>query len=150
MRVLKGGGIVNYAIIWTVLAILFAVIEGATLGLTTIWFSGGSLVALFMAWLGFNLYVQIIAFVVSSILLLLVTRPFVVKYMKVGSIKTNVDSLIGKRGIVVNEITEHNYGQVKLNGQMWTAKGQTITTIKEGKEVEVEAIEGVKLVVKEV
>ncbi|MCK8059286.1 MULTISPECIES: NfeD family protein [unclassified Fusibacter] len=139
----------SWAIIWTVLAILFAVIEGATLGLTTIWFAAGALVALFMTWIGFNVYVQVVSFIVSSILFLLITRPLVVKYMKVGSVKTNVDSLIGKKGVVVNEITEHNYGQVRLGGQVWTAKSISDATIAQGQEVIVEAIEGVKLVVSE-
>jgi membrane protein implicated in regulation of membrane protease activity len=140
---------VNWAIIWTILAIGLAIVEALTFGLTTIWFAAGALIALLFNWLGFNVYIQVVAFIVSSIGLLLLTRPFVVNYMKVGNVKTNVDSLVGKRAIVMKTISEHSFGQVKLAGQMWTAKSQNGKAIVEGSEVVVDSIEGVKLVVKE-
>lgn len=138
----------SWAMIWTVLAIILAVVEAFTFGLTTIWFVVGALIALLFGWLGFDEYVQVIAFLVSSLALLLLTRPLVVKYMHVGTVKTNVDSLVGKKGIVTKEISQHNFGQVKLAGQMWTAKSLSNELIQEGSEVTVESIEGVKLVVK--
>lgn len=137
----------SWALFWTALAIVLAVVEAMTFGLTTIWFVAGALVALFVNWLGMNMYIQVGAFLVSSIALLLFTRPLVIKYTKVGSVKTNVDSLIGKVGIVTVEISEHAYGQVKLAGQVWSAKGTDTAVYPVGTEVVVEAIEGVKLVV---
>lgn len=139
----------SWALFWTALAIVLAIVEAMTFGLTTIWFVAGALVALLVNWLGFNMYFQVVAFLASSIVLLLVTRPLVVKYTKVGRVKTNVDSLIGKRGLVTVEISEHVVGQVKLAGQVWSAKGIDTSVYPVGTEVEVMAIEGVKLVVKQ-
>lgn len=140
----------SWAIFWTALAILLAVVEAMTFGLTTIWFVVGALLALLASWIGLNVYIQVIIFFGASIGLLFITRPLVVKYLRAGNVKTNVDSLIGKRGIVTLPIDEHNYGQVKLAGQMWTAKGIDTAHYNEGLEVEVVSIEGVKLVVKKV
>ncbi len=137
----------SWAMIWTGVAIILAVVEALTFGLTTIWFVAGALIALLFSWLGFNEYVQVLSFLVSSILLLLLTRPLILKYINVGTVKTNVDSLVGKEGMVLKEISQYNFGQVKLAGQMWTAKSRSGETIIEGSAVVVEGIEGVKLVV---
>jgi len=137
----------SWAIIWIALAVIFAIIEAVTFGLATIWFAAGALIALIFVWLGAGVYVQIAAFLISSALMLILTRPLVTKYMHVGSVKTNVDSLVGKKGMVVSKITEHNYGQVKLSGQVWTAKSTNAQDIQVDTEVVVNAIEGVKLVV---
>lgn len=138
----------SWPIIWIIIAIVLAVIEIATMGLSTIWFTAGALVALVAAWLNLHYMIQIVLFFASSAMFLMLTRPLVVKYLKIGSVKTNVDSLIGKSGIVVATISEHQYGQVRLNGQVWTAKAEGDLQIDNGTEVEVTAIEGVKLVVK--
>ena len=66
-------------IFWLILFVVLVVIEIATLGLTTIWFAGGSIVAFILAIVGFSLPVQIVAFLVSSNLLLVLTRPIAIK-----------------------------------------------------------------------
>ncbi len=137
----------SWPIFWVVVAIVMAIIEAITLGLTTIWFAAGALITIVFAWLGLPYYVQIIAFLASSCILLVLTRPIIKKYLKVGAVKTNVDSLIGKNCIVLSDITEHKFGQVKLSGQVWTAKSQNDETLLAGEEVKVISVEGVKLVV---
>ncbi len=137
----------SWPIVWVVVAIVMAIIEAVTLGLTTIWFAAGALITIVFAWFGLPYYVQIVAFLAVSFILLVLTRPIIKKYLKVGEVKTNVDSLIGKSCIVLSDITEHKYGQVKLAGQVWTAKSQTNETILAGEEVTVSSVEGVKLIV---
>ncbi len=137
----------SWPIVWVVVAIVMAIIEAISLGLTTIWFAAGALITIVFAMLGVSYYVQIVIFLASSFILLVLTRPIIKKYLKVGEVKTNVDSLIGKRCIVTSDITEHKFGQAKLAGQVWTAKSQTQETILAGEEVKVVAVEGVKLVV---
>lgn len=133
---------------WLILMIIFVVIEAVTVSLATIWFAIGALVALVGAWLGLDFIVQIMLFIVSSMLLLVFTRPIAQKYITPKQIKTNAQSVIGKQGMVTKDITEHVYGQVKVGGQMWTAKGETETSIIVGEEIVVTGIEGVKVVVK--
>jgi len=142
-----GNLVISEPLVWTVLAILFAVIEGFTLGLTSIWFSVGALVALIAAALGLPVYVQIAVFVVCSGLMVVYTRPIAVKVFKIGIHKTNVDSLIGKTGVVTKEITEFEVGHVKVKGQIWSAKSLDNRQLNEGDKVVVIRIEGVKLYV---
>lgn len=136
------------SIIWAVLIVFFTVVEAFTLGLTSIWFAVGSLAALIASALGLGLAIQFIAFIVVAIVLLVYTRPVARKVFKVGQNKTNVDALIGKTGFVTKAILPKEVGQVKLNGQIWTAKGPEHESYDVDEEVEVMAIEGVKLIVK--
>ena len=95
-----------------------------------------------------NQDIQIIVFLLTAGLTLLILRPIVVKYLKPTIIKTNLDSVIGKHGIVTEDITKYTIGEVKVGGKRWSAKAAT--TIKKGQMVEILSIEGVKLNVKEI
>ena len=106
------------------------------------------LIALLTALFDAPVALQVIIFFVVSICLLVFTRKIFVEKLKTGSEKTNVDALIGTKGIVVQPIRPFAVGQVKVNGQVWSAVGKTPETdIEQGREVKVHAIEGVKLVV---
>lgn len=142
-----GNFAISEPLVWTILAILFAVVEGFTLGLTSIWFSAGALIALVAAGLGLPVFAQIVVFVLCSGLMVVYTRPLAIKVFKIGSHKTNVDSLIGKTGIVTKSISEFEVGHVKVKGQIWSAKSLNNIQLEDGQKVVVIKIEGVKLFV---
>lgn len=135
-------------ITWAVLIVVFTIAEALTLGLTSIWFAVGALAGLIATSLGFSLPVQIAVFLLVAFILLFYTRPIAKRVFKVGHNKTNIDALIGQIGYVTAQISPQATGQVKLGGQIWTAKGQAHDAYEVGEEVEVLAIEGVKLIVK--
>ncbi len=137
-------------IVWTVLIIVFAVAEAFTLGLTSIWFALGAVVALLVSFVGLPIYLQIAVFLVSTLVMLIYTRPIAQKYLRIGASKTNVTALLGEKGIVLKRIDTYNLGQVKVKGQIWTAKSEAGQDIDRGEEVEIVSVEGVKLVVKPV
>lgn len=136
--------------LWLGVIVFTGILEVATLGLTCIWFTAGGLIALIAAFLGAPIWLQALLFVLSSGVLLAFTRPIVVKYLKVGSNKTNVDAIPGKIGLVTETIRPiEGEGQVKLEGQIWSAKPEDETTVIEaGTTVTVLSIEGVKLIVR--
>jgi len=135
--------------IWLAVAIIFIIIEALTVGLTTIWFAAGALVALVLALFKLPPMVQVIVFLVVSLALLATTRKIFVNKLKTGSEKTNVDALIGEEGVVMEEITPHNVGRVKVKGQSWSAAAaDKDAVIPKDATVKVKAIEGVKLIVK--
>lgn len=139
-------GTVDVAIVWIVIAVFLAIIEAATMGITTIWFAAGALVAAFSAMFIDSLMAQIAIFLLVSVLLLVFTRPVVNKYFSNKTVKTNADALVGMTGVVVDTIEPIKPGQVKVNGQMWTAiAGDDI--IYKDEEVIVKEISSVKLVV---
>jgi len=133
--------------VWLGLIVVLTIIEAATVSLTTIWFAAGSLLAFFMALLNLSVGIQIVVFLVSSTLLIIFTRPIALKYLKVGRVRTNVESLIGETGLVVMDIAPHKTGQVKVKGQVWTAVSKNGEPISKDSEVIIDAIEGVKLIV---
>lgn len=138
------------AIYWLLICILFIGIELATMGLTTIWFAAGSLAAFIAANLGANLFVQLVVLIVVSLILLYFTRPVAVKYLNSRTVKTNVDSLIGKIAVVTEDIDNmSNKGQASISGQIWTARStDDRTNFVQGEQVEIVEIRGVKLIVK--
>lgn len=140
---------VKVVIFWTVLLILLVVVEIATMGLTTIWFAAGALIAAIAAACGAPLFVQITLFLAVSVLMLVFTRPVATKYFNTNRVKTNVESLAGQKGIVTGEIDNlKGQGQVTLNGMVWTARSvKQGDVIPEGSVVIVREVRGVKLMV---
>lgn len=134
------------ATIWMVLMVGFLIVEGACpFHLVSIWFAAGALVASIVAMLHGALWLQIAAFVVVSIGLLIAMLPFVKKVLNPKVVKTNVDALVEEKCYVtvpIDNITAT--GQVKLNGMEWTARSTTGEPIQAGTLVKVDKIEGVR------
>jgi membrane protein implicated in regulation of membrane protease activity len=130
-----------------VLIIVFAVAEAFTLGLTSIWFALGAIVALLVSLLKLPIYLQKAVFLIATLVLVIYTRPIAQKYLRIGVSKTNVSALVGEKGVVMKRVDVYNLGQVKVKGQIWTAKSERGEEIARGEEVEIVAIEGVKLIV---
>ena len=121
---------------WLGIALALIIFEIITVGLTSIWFAAGAFVAAIVSFIGGGLMAQLLAFVIISVLLLIFTRPIAVKYIFTKKEKTNIDSIVGKQGVV------------KLDGLEWSARS-TSYEIAEGKVVVVQSISGVKLIVEE-
>lgn len=139
----------NPVVIWLIILVVLVVIEIFTLGLTTIWFAGGALVAIIVAALGGPVWLQVLAAIIVSAVLLFFTRPVAVKYFNRDRERTNVESLVGRQAIVVSEINNlQGIGQVTINGMEWTARtivdGQVVSP---GEVVIIRGINGVKLLV---
>ncbi len=136
-------------LIWLAVLFVCIVIEVATMGLATIWFAGGALVSAILAMVKAPLWLQVVAFFVVSIVLLIFTRPVAMRYFNKSRAKTNIDSLIGKEAIVLSEIDNlQGIGRVQVDGKEWTAR--TVANgvvIPVGEVVIVNRIDGVKLLV---
>lgn len=137
------------SICWLAVFVLLIVIELATMGLTTIWFAGGAVAGFIASMLGANVVIQAVVFFVVSIVLLIFTRPFAVRYINSNKTKTNIDGLIGQEALVLEEINNiRETGCARLEGKEWTARSVDDTVIPVDTVVIVERIEGVKLIVK--
>ncbi|MSS63808.1 NfeD family protein [Velocimicrobium porci] len=135
---------------WLIALVVLLIIEIVTLGLTTIWFAGGALVAFLVAMLGMNTVLQVIVFLAVSFLLLFFTRPIATKYFNGQRIRTNSESLIGQEAKVTAKIDNFNQqGTVVVNGQEWSARTVDDQIIEPGEPVIILEISGVKLIVKE-
>ena len=136
---------------WLMAFIILVVMEFLTMGLTTIWFAIGALVAFFASLFGASFWIQIILFLVVSLVVLVVYRPLAVKYVNSKRTKTNVDDLVGKEAKVIEKIDNLNQtGRVILNGMDWSARTTIGGTIDVDTIVKVIEVKGVKLIVEPV
>ena len=134
-------------LIWFGVIILAAFIEITTMDLTSVWFSIGAVLSFILAILNVALFWQIAAFVVLSTVLLLSVRPLVKNYFRTNIVGTNADALVGKVATCTKPIRQSERGEVKVDGQYWSAITSEGDTIEEGDKVEILAIEGNKLIV---
>ena len=137
-------------ILWLVVLIVSIGVEVATLGLTSIWFAGGAVVAVIVAAFHGPVWLQILLFFAVSLLLLFFTRPIAVRYFNRDRVRTNVESMIGRQAIVTSEIDNlQGIGQVTVGGQEWSARTEADgMNLQPGTVVDIVAVNGVKLIVK--
>ena len=140
--------VTGFTVLWSVLLILFIIAEAITVQLVSIWFAIGSLVALIANFCGANALVQAALFVGVSFAALLLTRPLVKKFSTPKIQRTNIDRIIGERAIVTEEIDNlRAIGIVKADGKSCSARSADGSIIPAGSVVEVQKIDGVKLIV---
>lgn len=133
--------------LWLGLVVLLGIIEAMTVSLTTLWFAIGGVLALAAALIGLPFWAQFALFFVVSLVLLIFTRPVAIKYLKVGTEKTNVETLAGASAKVTKPITRHERGEAKIQGQIWTSVSENPDiTFDVGDEAIVIRVEGVKAV----
>ena len=135
--------------IWLIIAGVCLIIEILTTGFLVFWFAVGALLSMFVSLFTDNIIIQTAIFIISSTILIFATKPFVNKFIhNKNNVKTNAFSLIGKTGIVTKNIDSINgNGQVKVNGEIWSAIGTDEINIQKDTEVKIEEIKGVKLIV---
>ena len=133
------------AIIWLVLMVVFLVVEATTVAMVSLWFAAGALVALLVSLLHLKIWIQVVLFLLVSGVLLACLRPMVRRHFTPKLTRTNVDAIVGTRGVVTAEIDNVcAAGQVKLGGMEWSARSSDGRIIPAGTMVQVDRIEGVK------
>ena len=132
---------------WLIASGIFFVGEIFTVGFLIFWFGVGALLTMIASFFISNIFIQALIFVISSTILLFLTKPLINKFVSKKTVATNVYEIIGKKGIVTKEINStHGNGQVKVGNEIWTAISEE--TLPVNAEIEVLKIEGVKLIVK--
>ncbi|WP_069997443.1 NfeD family protein [Cellulosilyticum sp. I15G10I2] len=139
-------------ILWLIVGIVFSVAEILYSGFFLIWFAIGAFLTIIVSFFTDNiLYQSVIFLVISIILLLTLTKHFAKKFASGHTFPTNIDSLIGKKGIVIQNVGKDSFesGLVKLDGEIWTAVSQDGNAIEKGAVVQIHEIKGVRLIVSE-
>ena len=134
-------------LMWFIIAILLGIVEVITVDLVSIWFVVGSLVAALLAWFNAPLLYQILALIIVSVSLAVITRPYCKKILRGNITPTNADRLIGKTGTITKAFDSDDRGEVKVLTESWTCTSRDKHQFVEGEKVKVIAIEGVKLLV---
>ena len=137
-------------IIWLIVAAFFFILEIATEGFLVFWFGIGAVASIGTSFLTENISIQIAVFAVVSILLVLSTRKLTDK-MKPKEVPTNVYTILGKKAVVSQAIDNlKGSGQIKIDGDIWSAKSESDEPIEECASVEILNIDGVRAVVKKI
>ena len=131
---------------WLVLLVVLLVIEIITVGLTTIWGAGGALAALILNILDVPFAGQVVAFFIVTILLLVFTRPFAMRFINTRRLKTNYEGIIGKTIRISQKVD--NIGQTGMAVVNGTRSEQDNVILEPGTLAKVVNISGVKLIVK--
>jgi membrane protein implicated in regulation of membrane protease activity len=128
---------------WTALAILLGVAELFSLDLVLLMLAVGAGAGMLTALLGLPFAVQMLAAIATSVAMLALVRPNVVKRLHSGpELTLGHDALVGRQGLAVSEITADG-GRIKIGGELWSALPYDETlTIKEGARVDVFQIKG--------
>lgn len=135
--------------IWLIAAGVFFIAEMITVGFLIFWLGIGAILAMIVSLFTNNIIIQTAVFVISSTILIFATKPLVNKFTKNDkNVSTNVYSIIGKKGLVIEDINiVEGKGQVKIDGEVWSAICNGNSTILAGTEIEVLEIRGVKALV---
>ena len=135
--------------IWLIIAGICLIAEMITVGFLVFWFAIGALITMILSFFIDNLVIQTTVFIISSTILIFATKPFVKKFeSSTPNMKTNVYSIIEKTGIVTQDINSiEGTGQIKVDGEIWSAIGENDSNIPKGTEVKVLEIKGVKAIV---
>ena len=135
--------------IWLIAAGIFFIIEIFTVGFLIFRLGIAALLAMLISFFTDSIILQTTVFVISSGILIFATRALADKIIKKDTVPTNVYSIVGKRGIVIEDIDwATGKGQIKSEGEIWSAKTREQINIPKGTEVEIESIDGVKVFVK--
>jgi len=132
---------------WVIIAIVCGSIEIFTMGLWFLWLALAALlvaVGVRLDWLS-SLQWQLLIFAFFTLIFIIFTRPLAIKFFKTQDTISNVKALVGQHGISTTDIQPLQYGQVKVNGEIWTAIAES--EIKSGTRIVVNDIDGVKLIV---
>ena len=133
-------------ILWLIVIVLLVFLEVSTINLVCVWFILSGLVSLILSFFIESFYILFAVFVVLGLVLMVLTRPILVKKLARKNVKTNSDRVLGMEGVVTEEINKLKIGEVKVDGKHWSAISDE--KIEVGTTIIVESIDGVKLVVR--
>lgn len=128
--------------VWFIIAVFLGILEALTVNLVSIWFVISALLALITTFITDNIVIQVGVFVLGGVALMPISKRILSK-IKFQNTRTNIDRIIGMKGIVTEDITKDNIGEVKVDGKRWSAYSDT--DISKGEPVRVLSINSVKI-----
>ncbi len=138
--------------VWLGIVVVTAIVEFATMDLTSIWFTAGAVIPFILSAIGgISWIIQVVIFVVLSAVFIILLRPLAKKYLlRNANEKTNTDSYIGREFKMLTGCDFENNGSVKINGVVWSAVSESGEMIEKDCIVKVKKVDGNKLVVEKV
>lgn len=130
---------------WLGVAIFLGMIEAIAVSVVAIWFVIGALLTIPLTFFDVPFWVELTWFTLSSIVLLVTTRPLALKYFKIGDQKTDINALIDAEAVVLTENHPHEVGELKIEGKIWRFQSLSQTCYQPSDTVIIREIKGVTL-----
>ena len=139
-----------YGWIWIAIIVAALIIEVLTDQLISIWFVPGAVIATILDFCDVALLWQILTVLILAAAGIVFAKTYLAKKLRSGIVKTNIEAIIGERCVVTEKVDNYvGCGQVKVKGQIWSARGVGEDDVFEvGEILHVVAIEGVKVICK--
>jgi len=135
-------------IIWLVVFVGSLILETLSMQLFSVWFAVGALAGVLASLLGWDVWLQIVIFVVVTGVSLAATRPLVRRLQAKKPVATGADRYVGQDAVVIEAIDNtRGTGLIKVLGMTWSARTRDGSTIPEGAQVRTVAIQGSKMFV---
>ncbi len=139
---------ITWIVFWTIIFIVTLLVEISTTQLVSIWFSGASIISFILALFSVPYWIQIVVFVVSSALLLFLSKfLFKDKILKFKKSPTNADTLIGQEIKLTKGVSLLEYGEARIRDVIWTIAVDDNVQFKKDEIVVIKEIKGNKLIV---
>ena len=140
----------EYGWIWIAVLVVSVIVELLTDQLVSIWFAPAAIIATVLDFCGTRFVWQILVFLLSAAVGILLAKLLLTRFKKSESTRTNIDAIIGEKCVVIEQIDNYrSCGQVRVGTQIWSARGTKDDDVfEEGEVLNVVAIEGVKLICK--
>lgn len=146
--IITADGYNMWLFIWLAVMVITLLIEIISVGLTSIWLTGGALVAMFLAWFHAPWWLQIIAFFAVTFILIMYTRPWALKHLESKKIATNYQETIGKTVRITEKVDNvAGTGKADYNGMEWSARSATDACFEVDELAKVVEVRGVKLII---
>jgi len=131
---------------WLIIVLILAFVEIMTTSLTTIWFVVSGIVSMIVSIFIDSFLIEFGIFVLLGVVLMILTRSYLLKLLDKNKVPTNLDRIIGSYGLVIEKL-DKGKGVVKVDGKLWTAYSDCVIDV--GKQVKVLSIDSVKIKVEE-
>jgi membrane protein implicated in regulation of membrane protease activity len=137
--------------VWLGLAVLLGVLEVFSLDLILLMLAAGAVVGVLTAVAGVDAWLQVLAAVATSVAALGLVRPNVVRRLHAGpDLVLGHEALVGRTAVVVERVSSQG-GQVRIGGELWTARPyDDDLVIEPGAKVDVLQIKGATALVHQI
>ena len=138
---------ITMIIIWLAIFIVTLVIELSTTQLVSIWFSGGAFVSMILACFDVAWQIQLLVFVLIALILLILTRPVILKALNKNNYHQHLNSVVGTLILLTKDVSIHQQGEGRIRDVVWTCKTEDTDTLHAGEYVKIIAVSGNSLIV---
>jgi len=138
-------------LIFVIIGLAFIILEllvGVDTGYDLVFLGSALIIGGLITWPFYSWIITLIVTAAICAVYVVLGRKYVNRWRLTKEEKTNIDTIINKKGIVLRNISKNSFGLVKIDNEKWRARASE--DIKPGEEVLVTGIKGVTITVEKI